>query len=130
MADEPQPPDLEVSIPSPSGLKVTTEQPYRILLVSTFTGSEGGSVSGPLQDGVVEVTADTFEDVVATACPSVNFTTTDPLAAGNVMVEVVHLPMLPGVDWMPTNRSTGSVAKHSLLSPCSPAGASWFPEKY
>jgi type VI secretion system protein ImpC len=89
MADQPpQPPDLEVSIPMPSGLKVTAEQPYHILVVSSLAGSEGGSVSGPLQSGVAEVTADTFEEVMAAACPSLSFTATDPLASGNVMVEV------------------------------------------
>lgn len=88
MPDEPLPPDLDVSIPSPSALKVTTEQPYRILVVSSLSGSEGGSLSGPLQDGVVDVTADTFEETMAAASPSVSFTTSDPLASGNVMVEV------------------------------------------
>jgi type VI secretion system protein ImpC len=88
MTDEPMPPDLDVDIPMPSGLKVTTEQPYHMLVVADFGGSENGTVSGPLKDGVVNLTADNFDEVMSSACPSVNFTTTDPLASGNAMVEV------------------------------------------
>ena len=88
MAEHPEPPDLEVNIPSPAGLRVTGEEPYRILVLGDYAGSDQGSVSGPLESGVVGVTADTFDEVMAQAGPSVNYTTSDPLASGNVMVEV------------------------------------------
>lgn len=88
MADKPDQFDLEVSIPTPQGLHVTTDMPYRILIVSDLAGCEQGAVSGPLVEGVVEVNVDTFDGLMAAACPSVRFTTTDPLAAGSVMVEL------------------------------------------
>ncbi|MGB2987378.1 MAG: type VI secretion system contractile sheath large subunit, partial [Phycisphaerae bacterium] len=89
MTEHTEPPDLEVNIPMPRGLRVTTEgQPYHILLVSDFAGSDAGALSGPLNDSVVGVTADSLEEVVRTARPSVSYKTTDPLASGNVMVEV------------------------------------------
>ncbi|MCK4341234.1 MAG: type VI secretion system contractile sheath large subunit [Phycisphaerae bacterium] len=88
MTDEPIPPDLEVNFPLPSGLKVTTERPYRILLMTDLAGSQDGKLSGPLTDGVVEVDADSFDEIMSTARPSVYFKTTDPLAGGNVMIEV------------------------------------------
>ena len=99
MTDQPNPPDLDVDIPIPSGLKVTAEHPYHILMVSNLAGSDRGSVSGALASGVVNVTADTFDDVMAAAGPSVNFTTTDPVAPGNVMVEVnLRFDTLRGFD--------------------------------
>jgi len=88
MTEEPMPPDLDVDIPMPSGLKVSTEHPYHMLVVADFAGSENGNISGPLKDGAINVTADNFDEVMSSACPSVNFTTTDPLASGNAMVEV------------------------------------------
>lgn len=89
MTDEPIPPDLDVDIPSPTGLHVTTgNQPYHLLLVGDFAGSGSGTVSGPLRDGVVAVTADSLHELMRTACPSVNLKTTDPLAGGNAMVEI------------------------------------------
>ncbi|MCK4660645.1 MAG: type VI secretion system contractile sheath large subunit [Phycisphaerae bacterium] len=88
MADRPEPPDLEVNLPLPEGLKVTGEEPYRILVLSDFAGSESGSLSGPLADRVVEVNADSFDEVMAAASPGVNYTISDPVASGNVMVEV------------------------------------------
>ncbi len=89
MTDQPNPPELEITDSVPSGLKVTTELPYRVLHVGSFAGpADSGSLSGPIADGVTEVTADKFDDVMASACPTVNFTTSDPLAAGSVMVEV------------------------------------------
>ena len=78
MAEHPEPPDLEVNIPSPAGLRVTGEEPYRILVLGDYAGSDQGSVSGPLESGVVGVTADTFDEVMAQAGPSVNYTTSDP----------------------------------------------------
>ncbi len=88
MTDRPEPPDLEVNIPSPEGLRVTADQPYGILVVSDLAGSENGLLSGPLNDGLVEVSADTFDNLLRAACPSVTFTLTDPVAGGNKMAEV------------------------------------------
>ena len=79
MTEKPDKFDLEVDIPMPDGLHVTTEMPYRILLVGNLAGCEQGAVAGPLGDGVVEVNADTFDALMAEACPSVRFTTTDPV---------------------------------------------------
>ena len=86
MTDQPDKHDLDVDIPVPTGLKVTGEEPYSILVVSELAGSDSGSLSGPLADRVVEVTADTFDEVMAAACPTVSWKSTDPVAAGNVMV--------------------------------------------
>jgi len=80
--------DLEVNIPMPDGLHVTTDTPYRMLLVSDLAGCEQGVISGPLAEGIVEVNAETFDAMMAEACPAVRFTTTDPLATGSVMVEL------------------------------------------
>ncbi len=89
MTDENQVPDIEISDSIPSGLKVTTEHPYRVLVVAGFGGtSENGAVSGPLADGVITVNADSFDEVMASARPAVNFTMSDPIAPGNVMVEL------------------------------------------
>ncbi|MHC4063349.1 MAG: type VI secretion system contractile sheath domain-containing protein [Planctomycetota bacterium] len=88
MAEHPEPPDLEVNIPSPDGLRVTGEEPYHILVVSDFAGSDRGSLTGTLEKGVVAVTADTFDEVMAQADPCVSYTTADPLASGSVMVEL------------------------------------------
>ena len=88
MPDRPDNYELDVDIPTPGGLWVTTEQPYHMLLVSDLTGSEAGSLSGPLEAGVIDVKPDTFDDVMKAASPTVNYTTTDPLTAGGAMVEV------------------------------------------
>ena len=90
MTDQPERPDLEVNLPMPGGLAVAGEQPYRILMVSDFAGSKDGAVSGPLAEGVVDVTADTFDQVMAQAAPRVDYKTEDPVASGSVMAEV-HL---------------------------------------
>ncbi len=88
MTDEPMPPDLEVDLPLPGGLKVTTGRPYRMLLVSDLRGSDSGRLSGPLRDRVVEVTPDDFDEVMATAQPALSFKTTDPTKPGNEMVAI------------------------------------------
>ena len=88
MTEEPLPPDLDVDLPMPEGLKVTTARPYRILLVSDLAGSESGRVDGPLSDQVVEVKPDTLDGLMAAARPAVSFKTTDPTAPGSVMTEV------------------------------------------
>ena len=88
MSEHPEPPDLEVEIPIPGGLRVTTEQPYHILLVSNFAGSEAGALAGPLSEGVVKVTAESLHELMGASCPKISFKTTDPLASGSVMAEV------------------------------------------
>ncbi len=89
MTGRPEDFDLDVSIPMPEGLRVTTDMPYRMLLVADLAGSEQASISGPLADGLVDVDAKTFDDVMAAASPALRFTLTDPLAAaGAPMVEV------------------------------------------
>jgi len=71
----------------PDGLRVTTDEPYRILVVSDLAGP-GGSLAAPLADGVVKLTADNFDEVLAAASPSLNFTIADPVKPGGAMVEV------------------------------------------
>ncbi|MCH9002886.1 MAG: type VI secretion system contractile sheath large subunit [Planctomycetes bacterium] len=88
MADQPNPSELEITESSPGGLHVTKDFPYGILYVADFAGTGAGNLSGPLSDGVVRVTPDTFDDLMAKACPSVSVKTSDPLASGNVMVQV------------------------------------------
>ena len=88
MTDEPLPPDLEVDFPLPDGLKVTTDRPYRILLISDFAGSEAGRLSGPLTGQTVEVDPDSFDELLAEARPTVSFKTSDPTVPGSVMAEV------------------------------------------
>ena len=88
MAEGPEVPDLEVDIPMPGGLKITADAPYHMLVLSDLAGSAPGSISGELESGVVTLTADTFDEVMAGACPRVNYTTDDPLGAGKAMVEV------------------------------------------
>jgi type VI secretion system ImpC/EvpB family protein/type VI secretion system ImpB/VipA family protein len=89
MADQPEPPDIDVDIPIPGGLKVTTDgQAYHILLVGDFAGSEAGRVSGPLADAVVPVTPHSLAEFMESARPAVTFKIADPLAAGNVLTEV------------------------------------------
>ena len=88
MTDEPMPPDLEVNLPLPDGLKVTTDRPYHILLVSDLAGGADGNLSGPLAERVVETDAGSLDELLAGACPAVRFKATDPLVPGNVMVEL------------------------------------------
>ncbi len=88
MAEGPEVPELEVDIPIPSGLRVTADMPYQILVVSDLAGSDAGSIGGRLESGIVPVKADTFDEVMAQACPHVNYTVADPLGTGGAMVEV------------------------------------------
>jgi hypothetical protein len=57
------PPDLEISDAPPSGLRVTVDQPYRILVDADFAGSTDAGLAGPLADRIVQVTADTTRDI-------------------------------------------------------------------
>lgn len=114
MSDSPEPPDLEVNIPVPGGLRVTADQPYGILVVSDLAGSDTGSLSGPLADGVVDVTADSFDELLKGACPSVNFTMTDPVAGGSKMVEAdLRFDSLRAFD--PKNLALAIPAARSLM---------------
>lgn len=93
MADRPEIPDIEIHDDMPGGrsgggLSVTRDRPYRILVVADFAGSEKGTVSAALAEGVVELRPETFDDVMKAAAPSITYTTTDPLQPGNVMTEV------------------------------------------
>lgn len=81
-------PDLDVNLSFPDGLRVTADQPYRILLVGDFAGSPDATLAGPLASGVVEVTPDTFDEVLAAARPRAAFTLADPTAPGSVMAAV------------------------------------------
>jgi len=87
VAEGPQPPDIDVRDNVPSGLKVTGEEPYHLLFVADLAGSKEANVAGPLAAGVVNVTADTFDEVMAVARPTLRFTFTDPVATGNVLTE-------------------------------------------
>lgn len=89
MADQETPPDVEITESIPSGLKVTNDTTYRMLVVGSFSGStDSGSLSGPMAEGPVEINAESFNEVMAGAAPSVQYATTDPLLPGNVMVQV------------------------------------------
>ncbi len=86
MTDEPLPPDVNVDPPPSGSLKVTTEWPYRLLLISDFTGAEGGTISGGLADEMTSVNAGSFDELLAQSRPTIQFKTTDPTRPGNVMV--------------------------------------------
>ena len=88
MSDEPHNPELDADAPSPKGLAVTTDKPYRMLVVSDLAGSESGSLSGSLANAVVEVKPDSFDELMRQAAPAVSYTAADPVLSGNVMVEV------------------------------------------
>jgi len=89
MTDHPDVPDIEVDIPSPSGLKVTVERPYRILVIGDYGyESGGGGVSGPLAEGPVEISAEGIGPVMAAATPHVTLQLADPVRDGHVMTSV------------------------------------------
>ncbi|MEP0842509.1 MAG: type VI secretion system contractile sheath large subunit [Phycisphaerae bacterium] len=89
MSDEPIVPDLEVEFAGHgSGLRVTTDMPYRILVVGDFAGGETGTVSGSLGDGPVEISADSFDEVMAGAGVSLRLKTTHPFLPGNQALEL------------------------------------------
>lgn len=87
MNDSQTPPDIEVDFPSPSGLKVTREQPYYILVVGDFAGVSG-RVSGSMADGVSFISARTFDEVMGAASPQVTFTAANPLDSRGGMIEI------------------------------------------
>ncbi len=113
MTDETNVPDLDVDIPAPGGLSVTTERPYHILVVTNYAGADGGSLSGELADGVVPLTADRFDDVMAAALPTTNFTTADPLTTGGTMVEM-NLGFASLRDFDPANLASQIRATRAL----------------
>jgi len=88
MADQHDSTQYDTDTPSPKGLLVTTDTPYHILLVSDLAGSDAGTISGPLAQGVCDVNAGSFDDLLKQAHPTVSFNTTDPVASGNVMTQV------------------------------------------
>jgi len=87
MTDPQIPPDIDVDFPSPSGLKVTREQPYYILVIGDFAGPSG-RMSGELADGVTFVNARSFDEVMSAAAPQVTFTAASPLDAKGAMIEI------------------------------------------
>ena len=89
MVEKPDPLDLEVDLPIPTGLKVDLDDhPFRILWVTDFAGTDEGTLVGALEHNVVDVTADTLHELLKTACPTVRWKTTDPTSAHNAMVEL------------------------------------------
>ena len=86
--DQPTPPDIEVNLPSPESLKVTSDAPCRLLIISNLAGTDEGRVGGAFAEQLVEVNAENFDDLLAAANPSISFKTTDPLAKSSIMAEV------------------------------------------
>ena len=86
MSDQPDVPDIEVNLPAPDGLRVTTELPYNILVAGDFAG--GGTLQGPLVEGVVRLASDGFDDLLADAKPHQSFTIKDLAKPGGQMVTV------------------------------------------
>lgn len=80
--------DLGTENHAPSELGVTRETPYHVLLVSDFGGSAAGTVEGALEQGVSAVSADSFDELLRGARPTVRFTLADPSSTGGAMVEV------------------------------------------
>jgi type VI secretion system protein ImpC len=81
-------PELEVNLSYPDGLRVSADQPYRIVLIADFAGSPDAKLSGPLASGVVDVTPETFDELLAAARPRASFTLADPTAPGSVMAAI------------------------------------------
>lgn len=81
--------DMDVELNVPEGVPDTTiEVPYVTLVLADLAGGEHGRVEGPWTEGLVAMTADTFDARMASAKPGVNFTLADPTVPGNVMTEV------------------------------------------
>lgn len=73
-------PDIEVNDTIPSGLKVSADQPYRALLVTSLTGSsEHVTLNGPLNTQVTPVDATRFDDFMRDASPTLTFSLDDPM---------------------------------------------------
>jgi type VI secretion system ImpC/EvpB family protein/type VI secretion system ImpB/VipA family protein len=85
MTDEPLPPDLDVVDRYPDGLKVTTDRPYRILLITDLAGGEAGRLTGTLTDRVADVTPETFDALFAEAQPTVTLKLADPHSPTNAL---------------------------------------------
>ncbi|MCP4245711.1 MAG: type VI secretion system contractile sheath small subunit, partial [bacterium] len=88
MADSSETPDVEVNIPLPGGLKVSGDEPYHILVVDDYLGAHADALAGPLAEGVVAVTPETFDDILTQAAPNVSYKATDPVAGGKAMAEI------------------------------------------
>ncbi len=115
MPDEPLNPELDADAPSPKGLVVTADKPYRMLVVSDLAGSESGSLSGPLADAAVDVKPDSFDELMKQSAPTVKYTTTDPVLSGNVMVEV-NVAFESLHDFEPENLAERIPAANSLMA--------------
>ncbi|MBX3394926.1 MAG: type VI secretion system contractile sheath large subunit [Phycisphaerae bacterium] len=87
MSDDAMKFDVEVDFPMPGGLKISTEKPYRILVVGDFAGSDKGTVTGAMAGGGVEINSTNFDEILGDARPSVSFTLADPVAGGNQLAE-------------------------------------------
>lgn len=79
--------DLQVEFPDGGGLTLAAGKPYRILIVGDYAGGEKGGVSDGLANKVVEINGTNFDEVMREARPSLSFTFTDPIAAGNKLAE-------------------------------------------
>jgi type VI secretion system protein ImpC len=88
MTEEPLPPDLDVVEHLPDGLKVTARRPYTILLAADFAGGAEGRIAGPLTERTAEVTPDSFDELLATAAPTLSFKLADPTSSSNALAEV------------------------------------------
>jgi len=114
MSDQEVPQLGDIDIPSPRGLRVTAERPYHLLIVSDLAGP-AGEIGGPLKDGVVDVNAESFDEIMASAAPSISFTTTDPFASGNKMVEI-KLSIKSLKDFDPENIATQIPVARPLMT--------------
>ncbi len=88
MSEEQLPPDLDVDFPMPDGLKVTTDTPYRLLVVADLAGGEGGDLDGPLLGEVVETNAEKFDALLHEARPRVTLALSDPATPKAAPVEM------------------------------------------
>jgi len=59
-----------------------------MLLVSDLAAGDSGALSGPLADGLLELTAGSFDEVMAAAAPVLRWIATHPLQAGKLAIEL------------------------------------------
>lgn len=91
MAEHPDVSDLEVTLPGegkPATPQTVMTRPYRLLLVSDLAGGGNGSLSGPLAEGMVEVNAGSFDELLASAAPTLNWNATLALGTANTSVHL------------------------------------------
>ena len=87
MSTEP-PPNLDVDLPLPEGLYVTTARPYRVLYLADLAGGDSGTLAGPLMDAVVDLKPDDFADFMAATRPTLTLRLADPVAGDQHLVEL------------------------------------------